>query len=178
MNVRTAIAVIALLFIAGAGLGGIAGGALVSTAGSGKLWIAATMAGTLTRLFIGSEIGASLDRADRLFAGLTPLAEMETRSSGTPLQIGRRLILPGIPRQHHRQRTPRASSRQHLPHAGWFVASVELTRARPGHTARHRCSSHRHEQRRSIHLSLYGPNVPAPFGCRAASGARAGARGS
>ena len=178
MKVRTAIAVIALLFIPGAALGGIVGGALVSTAGSGRLWIAATVAGTLTRLFIGSEIGASLDRADRLFAALTWQAELETRSSSTPLLIGPWLILPGIPRQHHRQRIPRASSRRYPPHAGWSVAGVELTRARPGHTVRHRCSSHRHEQRRSIHLSLYGPNVPAPFGCRAAPGARAGARGS
>ena len=73
--IRTAIAVIAALFLtgcmsndhgvermAGAGLGGVAGGVLGSTAGNGKSGIAATVVGTMTELFLGSEIGASFDK--------------------------------------------------------------------------------------------------------------------
>ena len=73
--IRTAIAVIAALFLtgcmsndhrvermAGAGLGGVAGGVFGSTAGNGKSGIAATVVGTMTELFLGSEIGASFDK--------------------------------------------------------------------------------------------------------------------
>ena len=51
-------------------------------------------------------------------------------------------------------------------------------RARPGHTVGRRYSGHPHEQRRSITTVHARPNVSAPFGYRAAAGARAGARGS
>ena len=66
--------------IAGAGLAGIAG-AHGSTAGSGKLGIAATVAGTMAGLFPGSGIGASLDN---LYAARTRQAALETRPSEVP----------------------------------------------------------------------------------------------
>ena len=54
---------------------------LGSTVGSGKLGIAATVAGTMAGSFPGGEIGASLDT---LYAARTRQAALETRQSGVP----------------------------------------------------------------------------------------------
>ena len=66
----------------GAGLGGVAGGVLGSTIGSGSGAIAATIAGTMAGMFFGSEVGASLDRADQLYAARTQQIALETRPNG------------------------------------------------------------------------------------------------
>ena len=57
---------------------------LGSTAGSGKLGIAGTVAGTMAGLFPGSGIGASLDQADQLYAARLQQAASETHPSGAP----------------------------------------------------------------------------------------------
>ena len=67
--------------MAGAWLGGVAGSVHGSTAGSGKLGIAATVAGTMAGLFPSSGISASLDN---LYAARTRQAALETRPSGVP----------------------------------------------------------------------------------------------
>ena len=95
--IRTAIAVIAALFLAGCvtgdhGVKRMDGararryrrGVPRSTAGSGKHGIAATAAGTMAGLFPGNGIGASLDQADRLYAARLRQAASETRPSGVP----------------------------------------------------------------------------------------------
>ena len=93
--IGTAIAIIASLFRAGCMSGGhgvkrMAGararlqspGAYTgSTAGSGKLGIAATVAGTMAGLFPCSGIGASLEN---LYAVRARQAALETRPSGAP----------------------------------------------------------------------------------------------
>ena len=95
-QIRTAIAEIAALFLAGCMFGdhGVkrmtgAGarrhrrGVHGSTAGSGKPGVAATVAGTVAGLFPGSGIGASLDKQ---YAARTRQAALETRPSGVPLR--------------------------------------------------------------------------------------------
>ena len=52
--------------MAGAGNDLVDGGVLGSILEIGKLGLAATVAGTVAGLFLGSEIGASLDRADNV----------------------------------------------------------------------------------------------------------------
>ena len=98
--IRTAIVVIAALFlagcmsvdhgvklVAGAGVGGVAGGVPGSTARNGKPGIAATVTGTMARLFLGSGIGASLDRANRLYAARTRQAAQKNRPGGVPSRL-------------------------------------------------------------------------------------------
>ena len=59
------------------GLGGVAGGMPRSADGSGKLGIAATVAGTMAGLFPGGGISASLDN---LYAARTRQAALEAPS--------------------------------------------------------------------------------------------------
>jgi surface antigen len=65
--------------IAGAALGGLAG----SQIGSGKGQLAAIGAGVLLGAFLGSEIGKSLDRADRAAMYRTTQTTLERQPSGT-----------------------------------------------------------------------------------------------
>ena len=71
---------------------------------------------------------------------------------------------------------PVPGSARNMPDSSWRVSN--RPRARPGHTVGRRYSGHPHEQRRLITTVHAQPNVSAPFGCRTAPGARAGARGS
>ena len=52
--------------MAGAGIGLVVGGVLGLKLENGKRGLAATVPGTMAGLFLGSEIGASLDRADNV----------------------------------------------------------------------------------------------------------------
>ena len=65
------------------GLGGVSGGMPGSTAGSGKLGIAATVAGNMVGLFPGNGIGVL---HDKLYAARARQAALETRQSGVPLR--------------------------------------------------------------------------------------------
>lgn len=67
----------------GAVLGGAAGGLLGAQIGGGSGQLAATAAGALLGVFLGSEVGKSLDRADRLYAQRTTQTALETQPSGT-----------------------------------------------------------------------------------------------
>lgn len=64
--------------------GAVAGGLLGSQVGggSGRLW--ATGAGVLLGAIVGSEIGKSLDRADRVYMGQTTYRALESGPSGHP----------------------------------------------------------------------------------------------
>ena len=64
--------------IAGAGAGGLAG----SQIGDGRGQLIATGAGAVLGMLIGSEIGKSLDRADRLYAARNAQQTLETAPSG------------------------------------------------------------------------------------------------
>ena len=64
--------------IAGAGLGALAG----SQIGSGKGQLAAVAIGTLAGAWFGSEIGKSLDKADRAYAAETVQNSMESNITG------------------------------------------------------------------------------------------------
>ena len=142
-----------------------------STAGSGKLGIAATVAGTMAGLFPGGGISASLDN---LYAARTRQAALETRPSGVPSRWhnpstgNAGAITPtrtyksagGIYcKEYQLTVTPggvaRASPRQRLPPARPRVAGIELTPRSPGAAYSTR------EGRRSIQPSLHGPTAPA-----------------
>ena len=62
----------------GAGLGALAG----SQVGSGKGQMAAIAVGTLAGAWSGSEIGKSLDKADKLFAARTAQDSLENNKTG------------------------------------------------------------------------------------------------
>lgn len=62
--------------LVGAGLGALAG----SQIGSGKGQLAAVAIGALTGAFLGSEVGKSLDKADRMYA-----QRAEQRAQGAPI---------------------------------------------------------------------------------------------
>ena len=64
----------------GAGLGALAG----SQIGGGKGQLAAVAIGTLAGAWMGSEVGKSLDKADRLYAQRTTQDALEYNKSGTP----------------------------------------------------------------------------------------------
>lgn len=66
----------------GAVLGGVVGGLLGSQVGGGTGQLAATAVGTVAGLFLGSEIGKSLDRADRLYAERTANVALESNPIG------------------------------------------------------------------------------------------------
>ncbi|MEQ8281789.1 MAG: RT0821/Lpp0805 family surface protein [Parvibaculum sp.] len=68
--------------VGGAVAGGLAGQAIGG--GTGRLW--ATGAGVLLGALIGSEIGKSLDRADRAAMGQTTYNALETGRSGQAVQ--------------------------------------------------------------------------------------------
>ena len=63
----------------GAGAGALAG----SQIGSGRGQLAAVAVGTLLGAFLGSEVGKSLDRADRQALERTTQSSLETAPSGT-----------------------------------------------------------------------------------------------
>jgi surface antigen len=63
----------------GAGAGALAG----SQIGSGRGQLAAVAVGTLLGAFLGSEVGKSLDRADRQAMERTTQSSLETAPSGT-----------------------------------------------------------------------------------------------
>lgn len=64
--------------LAGAGAGGLLGAQI----GDGKGQLAATAAGTLLGAFLGNEVGRSLDRADRMYAGEAQYEALEYVPSG------------------------------------------------------------------------------------------------
>ncbi|MDA1097443.1 MAG: RT0821/Lpp0805 family surface protein [Proteobacteria bacterium] len=65
---------------------GAAGGALLgSQVGGGSGTLVAVAAGTLLGGFLGSEVGKSLDRADRLAMEKTTQRTLETTPSGDPV---------------------------------------------------------------------------------------------
>ncbi|MBK1666744.1 hypothetical protein CKO28_01625 [Rhodovibrio sodomensis] len=64
----------------GAGVGGLAG----SQIGDGRGQLLATGTGAVIGLLVGSEIGKSLDRADKLYAERTAQQALETNPSGQP----------------------------------------------------------------------------------------------
>ena len=64
--------------LAGAGAGGLLGAQL----GDGKEQLAATAAGTLLGAFLGSEVGRSLDRADKLYATRASYQALEYAPAG------------------------------------------------------------------------------------------------
>lgn len=64
--------------LAGAGLGALAG----SQVGKGKGKLVAVAVGTLAGAFLGSEVGKSLDRADRLYMQRTSQGALEKNKSG------------------------------------------------------------------------------------------------
>lgn len=68
--------------VGGAVAGGLAGQAIGG--GTGRLW--ATGAGVLLGALLGSEIGKSLDRADRAYMGETTYNALENGRSGQPVQ--------------------------------------------------------------------------------------------
>ncbi len=65
--------------LVGAGLGALAG----SQIGSGKGQLAAVAIGALAGAYLGGEVGASLDKADRLYAQRTTQQSLENNPSGT-----------------------------------------------------------------------------------------------
>lgn len=67
---------------AGAVLGGAAGGLLGSQVGGGSGQLAATAAGAVLGLFLGSEVGKSLDKADKVYAANTYHRALETQPAG------------------------------------------------------------------------------------------------
>src|SRR5690606_8212929 len=68
--------------VGGAMIGGALGGLLGSQIGGGTGQLAATAAGTLVGLLAGSEVGKSLDRADRLYAARAHHIALESVPSG------------------------------------------------------------------------------------------------
>jgi len=62
--------------------GAIIGGLLGSQIGDGKGQLAAVAAGTLLGAFLGKDIGASLDKADRLYAEKTAQKSLEEAPTG------------------------------------------------------------------------------------------------
>jgi surface antigen len=64
--------------LAGAGAGGLLGAQI----GKGKGQLAATAAGTVLGAFLGNEVGKSLDRADRLYAGKAQYQALEYAPAG------------------------------------------------------------------------------------------------
>ena len=68
--------------VGGAVLGGLAGQAVGG--GTGRLW--ATGAGVLLGALVGSEIGKSLDRADRQYMAQSTQRALETAPSGQAVQ--------------------------------------------------------------------------------------------
>jgi surface antigen len=68
--------------LAGAGAGGLLGAQI----GNGKGRLAATAAGTVLGAFLGNEVGKSLDRADRGYAGQASYQALEFAPAGN--QIG------------------------------------------------------------------------------------------
>ena len=64
--------------LVGAGLGALAG----SQVGSGKGKLAAVAVGALAGAFVGSDVGRSLDRADRLHAARGTQTALEGRPAG------------------------------------------------------------------------------------------------
>ncbi len=68
--------------VGGAVLGGLAGQAVGG--GTGRLW--ATGAGVLLGALIGSEVGKSLDRADRQYMAQSTQNALESGQSGQPVQ--------------------------------------------------------------------------------------------
>ena len=66
--------------LVGAALGGLVG----SKIGGGRGRFAAVAAGTLMGAFLGREVGVSLDRADRLYAGRAAADGLEHKASGEP----------------------------------------------------------------------------------------------
>lgn len=64
--------------LGGAALGGLAGAQI----GGGTGQLAATAVGALLGFFIGQEVGASLDKADQLYAERTADQALETNPSG------------------------------------------------------------------------------------------------
>lgn len=67
--------------IGGSVLGGAGGGVLASMFGKGTGNTAMTIAGTLLGAFLGSEVGQSLDRADRAYANEAQGAALSRRHS-------------------------------------------------------------------------------------------------
>jgi surface antigen len=66
----------------GAVIGGAAGGLLGSKIGGGKGQLAATAIGALLGVFVGSEAGKSLDKADKIYAERTAHSTLETGKTG------------------------------------------------------------------------------------------------
>ena len=66
----------------GAVVGAATGGYLGSMAGRGNIRLAATAGGTLIGLLLGSEIGSSLDRVDRLYAAQAQRTALENQKTG------------------------------------------------------------------------------------------------
>lgn len=64
-------------------LGAIGGGILGSQIGGGRGKLAATAAGTLLGAWVGGEVGASLDRADRLYLQQATYSALENNPTGT-----------------------------------------------------------------------------------------------
>ncbi len=64
-------------------LGAIGGGVLGSQIGGGRGKLAATAAGTLLGAWVGGEVGASLDRADRLYLQQATYGALEHNPTGT-----------------------------------------------------------------------------------------------
>ena len=64
-------------------LGAIGGGILGSQIGGGRGKLAATAAGTLLGAWVGGEVGASLDRADRLYLQQATYSALEHNPTGT-----------------------------------------------------------------------------------------------
>lgn len=79
----------------GAGLGALAG----SQIGSGKGQLAAVAIGTLAGAYMGSEIGASLDKADRLYA-------QQAQASANTAAIGQRIAWSNPDSGHYGAVTP------------------------------------------------------------------------
>ena len=66
----------------GAVVGAATGGYLGSMIGSGNTRLVTTAGGTVLGLLLGSEIGSSLDRVDRLYAAQTQQAALENHETG------------------------------------------------------------------------------------------------
>ena len=66
----------------GAVVGAATGGYLGSMIGEGNTRLVATAGGTLLGLLLGSEIGSSLDRVDRLYAAQTQQTALEHHETG------------------------------------------------------------------------------------------------
>ena len=64
-------------------LGAIGGGLLGSQIGGGRGKLAATAAGTLLGAWVGGEVGASLDKADRLYLQQATYSALEHNPTGT-----------------------------------------------------------------------------------------------